>query len=313
MVCLIRARGSIRFLTIARLLSLASMLVLIILSFVGGLVSGLGQGFDLGIEWPSEPVRLLRALLQGSLEALHRILTVLAAPLVLAMAIASYRLGLVFYISLAGVALLIATSITGRMILLTLGGYIGQPIAPMVYSFNNLFATLAIGSASLVYRMLASGMISMAYGEKRIPMILHRGAAGWGIIASFIGAYMLGYTKTTQNPLPRDIFSLSISSPIDLIVKLHIVSGALAVILTIIATIARRSRDPWSLTALIASIAQPAAGLILLSRVSTDPWSPGVFLAIHLILAQLIVIGNGVPYMAYLLGRKIVSGAYEHR
>lgn len=313
MVYLIRARGSIGLPTIARLLSLASMLVLILLSFVGGLVSGLGQGFDLGIEWPSEPVRLLRALLQGSLEPLHRILTVLAAPFVLAMAIASYRLGPVFYISLVGVALLIATSITGRMVLLALGGYIGQPIAPLIYSFNNLFATLTIGSAALVYRMLASDIVSMAYNEKRTPMILHRGAAGWGIIASFIGAYMLGYTKTTQNPIPRDVFSLSISSPIDLIVRLHIASGALGVILTIIATIARRSRDPWSLTALVASIAQPAAGLILLSRVSTDPWAPGVFLALHLILAQLIVLGNGVPYMAYILGRGMASKAYKHR
>jgi cytochrome bd-type quinol oxidase subunit 1 len=47
------------------LISLVTFIELLLLSFVGGLVSGLGQGFDLGIEWPSESVKLIRAFLQG--------------------------------------------------------------------------------------------------------------------------------------------------------------------------------------------------------------------------------------------------------
>ncbi|MEM4971199.1 MAG: hypothetical protein QXE01_08115, partial [Sulfolobales archaeon] len=98
------------------LISLASLIELLMLSFVGGLVSGLGQGFDLGIDWPSEPVRLIRTFLQGSLEPLHRILTVVAAPLLIALTIAIARVRNIYrgaiYISIASIALLALTALT---------------------------------------------------------------------------------------------------------------------------------------------------------------------------------------------------------
>lgn len=287
------------------LISLASLIELLMLSFVGGLVSGLGQGFDLGIDWPSEPVRLIRTFLQGSLEPLHRILTVVAAPLLIALTIAIARVRNIYreaiYISIASIALLALTALTGRAILFALGGYIEQPYASLIYSINNLLATLTIGSVGVLVGILSRGWRERYGGEKRSAMIIHRGASAWGLIASFLGAYMLGYTKTTQNPIPGSLFSLSIASHIDLILKIHVLSGAIAIALTFTAFAIRRSRDVWAYMALASSIAQPLLGLLLLYRASHYAWAPGIFLPLHLISAQLIVIGNGVPYMLYLL------------
>jgi hypothetical protein len=290
------------------LISLVTFIELLLLSFVGGLVSGLGQGFDLGIEWPSEPVKLIRAFLQGSLEALHRILTVVAAPLLTVLTLSIARVGGIYrgalYISIASIALLSLTALTGRAILFALGGYIEQPYASLIYSINNLLATLTIGSVGVLVGILSRGWKERYGFEKRLTMIIHRGASAWGLVASFLGAYMLGYTKTTQNPLPGSLFSFSIVSHIDLILKIHVLSGALAIILTYIAFAMRRSRDAWVFMALVASIAQPLLGLLLLYRASHYAWAPGIFLPLHLVSAQLIVIGNGVPYIMYLLSSR---------
>jgi hypothetical protein len=290
-----------------RLVAFISLAELLILSFVGGLVSGLGQGFDLGIEWPSEPVKLIRALLQGSLEPLHRILTVLSAPflVILAIMVSSVRRSYPFILfsSLLSILFLTLTAITGRMILLALGGYIEQPMASLTYSLNNLLATLTIGSVAMVTGILDHGLRVKISGERRIAVILHRGASAWGLIAAFLGAYMLGYTKTTQQPLPSDLFSLSISSAIDIILKAHVLSGLIAVLLTLAAYALRKSRDAWSTAALIASLFQPLLGLALLYRASHYAWAPGIYLPLHLIAAQVIIIGNAIPYLLYLYNR----------
>ncbi len=291
----------------ARLIAIISLAELLFLSFVGGLVSGLGQGFDLGIEWPSEPVRLIRAFLQGSLEPLHRILTVLSAPFLAILTLAAFRLRksywLILPVSILSVLFLTLTAITGRMILLALGGYIGQPIAPLIYSINNLLATLTIGSAAMILGILDHGLQSRILEERKAPLILHRGASAWGLIAAFLGAYILGYTKTAQQ-LPGNVLSLSIGSTIDIVIKAHMVSGLVAVLLTLAAYALRRSRDVWSTAALIASLLQPLLGLALLSRASLSPWAPGVYLPMHLIAAQLIIIGNAIPYLLYIYSRR---------
>jgi hypothetical protein len=290
------------------LISLVTFIELLLLSFVGGLVSGLGQGFDLGIEWPSEPVKLIRAFLQGSLEPLHRILTVVAAPLLTVLTLSIARVGGIYrgalYISIASIALLSLTALTGRAILFALGGYIEQPYASLIYSINNLLATLTIGSVGVLVGILSRGWKERYGFEKRLTMIIHRGASAWGLVASFLGAYMLGYTKTTQNPIPSSLFSLSIVSYLDIVLKIHVLSGALSIALTLAAFAMRMHRDAWSFIASVASIAQPLIGLLLLYRASHYAWAPGIFLPIHLVLAQLIIIGNGVPYVLYLLGQR---------
>jgi len=288
-----------------RLIALASLIELFLLSFVGGLVSGLGQGFDLGIEWPSEPVRLIRAFLEGSLEPLHRILTLLAAPfLIVLLALTGIYRRIypeAFYAAIFSIVLLTATAITGRLILLALGGYFEQPYASLIYSANNLLATLTIGSVAVALGLLSKRGWEIYQGERRAAMIAHRGAAAWGIIASFLGAYMLGYTKTSQASIPGTIFDIEAWSHIDAVLKAHALSGAFAVILSISAFALRRRRDAWAFAALASSIVQPLAGFSLLYRASQYTWAPGVYLPIHLILAQLIVVSNGAPYLAYFV------------
>ncbi len=288
----------------ARVIATISLAELLLLSFVGGLTSGLGQGFDLGIEWPSEPVKLLRTLLQGSLEPLHRILTILSAPFLAILALTAFRIRreywLIFPIVVLSILFLVLTAITGRMILLALGGYLEQPIASLMYSFNNLLATLTIGAVAMALGILNSRLCNDLLGERRASLILHRGASAWGLIAAFLGAYVLGYTKTTQQNLPSSIFSLSIGSTIDMAVKAHMISGLVAVLLTFVAYSLRRSRDGWSTAALAAAIAQPLLGIALLFRASQYSWAPGIYLPLHLIAAQIIIIGNAMPYLLYL-------------
>lgn len=300
----------------ARIVATISLVELLMLSFVGGLTSGLGQGFDLGVEWPSEPAKLLRTLLQGSLEPLHRILTVLSAPFLVLLAITAFRVRdkhqLIFPLSMLSILFLAFTAITGRMILYALGGYVEQPMASLIYSVNNLLATLTIGSVAMVLGILNSGLHNKLLGERRVSLILHRGASAWGLIAAFLGAYMLGYTKTTQQQLPSDAFSPSISSAIDIVVKIHMISGVAAVLLTLAAYTLRRSRDAWSTAALAASIIQPSLGLALLSRASQYPWAPGIYLPLHLIAAQIIIIGNAIPYLLYLYQGIILSRRAFH-
>lgn len=295
---------------IARIIASISLAELLLLSFVGGLTSGLGQGFDLGIEWPSEPVKLLRTLLQGSLEPLHRILTILSAPFLAILAVVAFRTRkkywLIFPLSFLSTLFLALTAITGRMILYALGGYLEQPIASMIYPINNLLATLTIGAVAMELGILNDKLCNSLLEERKAPLILHRGASAWGLIAAFLGAYMLGYTKTTQQQLPGSIFSLSTISAIDIVVKVHMISGLAAVLLTFAAYLLRSSRDVWSTAALAASLIQPLLGTALLLRASHYSWAPGVYLPLHLIAAQIIVIGNAIPYLLYLY-TKIVS------
>lgn len=292
----------------ARITAAISLAELLILSFVGGLVSGLGQGFDLGVEWPSEPVKLVKTLLQGSLEPLHRILTVLSAPLLVALILMVSRVRkshwMILPLSILPLLFLTLTAITGRMILYALGGYIDQPVAPLIYSLNNLLATLTIGSTAITLSVMDRGLLDTVSRERKTALILHRGASAWGLIAAFLGAYILGYTKTTQQSLQGDLFSLSISSPIDIVVKIHMISGLIAVVLTMVAYIMRRSRDAWSTSALIASIIQPLLGFALLFRASHYSWAPGIYLPLHLIAAQIIIIGNAIPYLLYLYNKE---------
>lgn len=276
---------------------------ILLLSFLGGLVSGLGQGFDLGIDWPSEPLRLLRAALQGSLEPVHRILTVIAAPLLAAftVALARSRIGLRLpaLLGILSLTFLALTALTGRLILLALGGYFEQPLASLIYSINNLFSTLTLG-ALVTARVAAEppGPVE----RRRAALLLHRGAAAWGLIASFLGALILGYTKTTGEAVDVGLIpSTTPSSWVEIVFRAHQLAGLAAILLTLAAVVYRRGAGAWGLGALAASLVQPLLGLALALRISTSPWAPGVFLPFHLIAAQVIVVGNWAEYAPLLL------------
>lgn len=285
---------------------------ILVLSFVGGLVSGLGQGFDLGIDWPSEPIKLLRTALQGSLEPVHRILTIIAVPLLTAfpIALARARLGrrLPLILGILSLAFLATTAMTGRLILMALGGYFEQPFASLIYSINNLFATLTLGTI-VTARIAAEIGASWPPGERGKALVLHRGAAAWGLVASFLGALILGYTKTTGRAVDLSFVPSSAPSTwIEAVFRAHQLAGLLAVMLTLAAVIYRRGAGAWGMLALAASLLQPLAGLALVLRISASPWAPGIFLPLHLVAAQLIVVGNWAEYASHLLrdrsGRK---------
>jgi hypothetical protein len=94
-------------------------------SFSGALTAGLGQGFDLGTEWPGALYRLIEAAAAGSFEPIHRFSTVAAGIAVFAAALRHRRDTPLF--ALGAAASLVATALTGRVVLLALGGEVPKP------------------------------------------------------------------------------------------------------------------------------------------------------------------------------------------
>ena len=58
-----------------------------------------------------------------------------------------------------------------------------------------------------------------------------------------------------------------------------------------------RPINPWIASAAIASILQPAVGYALYINALADPEAPGVLLAVHALLAQVVIVGNVVNYV----------------
>jgi len=89
------------------------------------LTAGLGQGFDLGTEWPGALYRLVEAAAGGSFEPIHRFSTVVAG---VAAAVFAARYWRRTRLWAAGALLsLVATAMTGRVVLLALGGQVPPP------------------------------------------------------------------------------------------------------------------------------------------------------------------------------------------
>jgi hypothetical protein len=152
-------------------------------SFSGALTAGLGQGFDLGTEWPGALYRLIEAVAASSFEPIHRFSTVAAGTAVFATALQHPRDAPLF--ALGAAASLVATALTGRVVLLALGGEVPKPWAYFVYPINNFFAFLT------AFFALALAVEKVAWRRR----ILLRGAAFWSVATSLSGAYILGVHK----------------------------------------------------------------------------------------------------------------------
>jgi len=108
-----------------RRLPLLAYFLVLWTSFSGALTAGLGQGFDLGTEWPGALYRLIEAAAAGSFEPIHRFSTVAAGIAVFAVALRHRRDAPLF--ALGAAASLVATALTGRVVPLALGGEVPKP------------------------------------------------------------------------------------------------------------------------------------------------------------------------------------------
>ncbi len=259
-------------------------------TFTGGLTAGLGMGFDLGVEWPSTPLRLVGAIILGSVEPVHRLLTVATGILFVLALVVTARLGSrkLLLVSVLGVLALALVALTGRMVLLVLGGVIVPPLAYLVYPLNNGLALLA----SLSMAVLAS----LVDRPRRLSMAsAFRGAALWGTVASLTGAYMLGVQKihgeAAVGALPP---ALSLG---ELPWLLHLVAGGLAVLLALVGIYINRLLTFWGVAVMLSAVAQPVLGLALYFGALHDPWAPGLPTALHTLFAHLLVISSAVLYL----------------
>ncbi len=259
-------------------------------TFTGGLTAGLGMGFDLGVDWPSTPLKLLGALILGSLEPVHRLLTVATGVLFLLALLVTARLGSrrLLVISILGIVALALVALTGRMVLLVLGGVIAPPLAYLVYPANNGLALLA----ALTMAVLAS---LVDRPRRLVKASLFRGAAFWGIVAALTGAYMLGMQK-----IHRDV-AVGALPPMpslgELPWLLHLGAGGLAVLLALLGVYVNRLASFWGLAALVSAAAQPVLGLALYFGALHDPWAPGLPTALHTLFAHLLVVSTAVIYL----------------
>ncbi|AAL63420.1 possible respiratory chain protein [Pyrobaculum aerophilum str. IM2] len=266
-------------------------------SFVGGLTAGLGQGFDLGTQWPGPVLTMVLLAISGSFEPIHRFLTVLTSALYVAVFAYSLRIRSRVVVGLAALALafLIATALTGRAVLLVLGGEIKPPLAFAIYPLNNSLALLTAATMALLW--------SLVTPVKTYSHILaYRGAAFWGFVASVSGAYILGYHKITKTPLSYSIPPALTASEIPWII--HLVAAALSVALAIYAFLKSGERDFWHWAALTSALAQPITGVLMFVGASRDPWAPGPQTALHAAFAHLLVISAFVIYARGRFGRR---------
>lgn len=276
-----------------RLVQLAFLTGLAV-SFVGGLTAGLGMGFDLGTQWPGPPETLIVAALRGSLEPVHRFLTVAAGVLYVAVLAYAFKArGRVLALAASAVGFLVATALTGRMVLLVLGGEVPPPYSYAVYPLNNALALFTVGAMALLWAMLTPA-------EPADRAYLYRGAAAWGFLSSVTGAYMLGYHKIT-----REQFQYSLWPPTpDPVWALHILGAALMSALGAAALLLDRKADFWRLAFATSLVAQPLTGLLMIQGASADPWAPGVQTGFHAVFAHLAVISSFVIYAKSRYGRR---------
>ncbi|MFN3803838.1 MAG: respiratory chain protein [Pyrobaculum sp.] len=272
----------------------SAFISVLLVSFTGGLTAGLGHGFDLGTAWPGEPLVVLLTLIQGSLEPVHRLLTIAAGVLYVVVFALALRTGArpLVYLAATALAFLIATALTGRVVLLVLGGEVPAPWSYAVYPLNNALALAAAMSMALLASMFTPP-VSTRGGY------LFRGAAFWGAVASISGAYILGYHKITRTPLQYGL----IPTFDDLPWLIHLLSATVAVALAA-AGLAINKRGVWHWLLLASLLAQPATGLLMYLGASTDPWAPGPQAGLHAAFAHLFVIS---AFVIYVRGRQWTS------
>jgi hypothetical protein len=248
-------------------------------SFSGALTAGLGQGFDLGTEWPGALYRLIEAAAAGSFEPIHRFSTVAAGIAVFAAALRHRRDAPIF--ALGAAVSLVATALTGRVVLLALGGEVPKPWAYFVYPINNFFAFLT------AFFVLALAVEEVAWRRR----ILLRGAAFWSVAASLSGAYILGVHKIDRVPFQYTLAPTPESAPL----LLHLAAAALAVAL---AAAAALHGSGWMRRVLLAAAAmQAVTGVLLYFGALQDTWAPGPQAAFHAAFAHLMATVSAVAYL----------------
>ena len=257
-------------------------------SFTGALTAGLGQGFDLGTQWPGNAVALVLKAVEGSFEPVHRFFTVATGVLYLLVFLAAWRVGgrlrLVAALALASLA---ATALTGRVVLQVLGGEVPPPISYVVYPLNNFFAL----ATALLMALLASLLEPRRY--KARLAFFYRGAAFWGAVASVSGAYILGYHKIVKAPLAYSLWPPSW----DLAWLIHLAAALLAVAFSLVALASGFSPSLWHILLALSIVVQPLTGLLMFYGASADPWAPGPQTAFHGAFAHLLVVSAFVLYL----------------
>jgi len=270
-------------------LYLASFISALVTTGTGTSTAGLGQGFDLGTTWPGTPQLLLSKILEGSLEPIHRLATVVTGILYTAALIYALRHGdkLEKVVVSLAFGFLIATAITGRMVLLALGRELPEPWLYLIYPINNALALMT----SLSMAVAATINLSASAGGGGRPVVLLRGAAVWGALASVYGAYVTGLHKISR--------AWEWSSLLAFPWGLHPVMGALAVVLGVVAYVLLMPRCVWGRIMVAAAVLLPLLGLVTYHYASVNPWAPGIWLGLHGALAHLYTVSSTVLYLAY--------------
>jgi hypothetical protein len=262
-----------------RRLPLVAYLLVLWTSFTGALTAGLGQGFDLGTEWPGALYRLVESAAGGSFEPIHRLSTVVAGVAVAAFAVRYWRQTRLW--AAGALLLLVATALTGRMVLLALGGQVPPPWSFFVYPVNNFFALLT------AFFLLAAAVDSVDWRRS----VLLRGAAFWSVVASLSGAYMLGLHKIQRVPFQYQLAPTLDSAPL----LLHIAAAFLAVSLAVAASMRVGSWVGRVLAA--AAVMQAATGGLMYLGATGDSWAPGPQTALHTVFAHVMATTSAVAYI----------------
>jgi len=260
-------------------LPLLAYLLVLWTSFTGGLTAGLGHGFDLGTEWPGALYRLLDAVASGSFEPLHRFSTVAAGLAVVLFAVRYWRRAKPW--AVGALASLLATALTGRVVLLTLGGEVPPPWSFLVYPVNNLFAFLT------AFMLLAAAVEQTGWRRS----VLLRGAAFWSVASSLSGAYILGLHKIQRSPFQYQLAPAPESVPL----FLHVAAAVLAVSLAIAAAL--RVGGWISRVLLAAAAVQAATGVFMYLGAVENTWAPGPQTALHTVFAHVMATTSAVAYI----------------
>ncbi len=260
-------------------LPLIAYLLVLLTSFTGGLTAGLGQGFDLGTEWPGALYKLLGSVASGSFEPIHRFSTVTAGVAVVAAAVRHWKRSKLF--ALGAVGSLVATVFTGRVVLLTLGGEVPPPWSYLVYPLNNFLAFLT------AFFVLALAVESLTWRRR----VLLRGVAFWSIAASLSGAYMLGVHKIERAPFQYQLSLTPESAPL----LLHITAGAIAVILALAAALYGSGWMRWALFTGVA--VQSVSGVFMYLGALENTWAPGPQVSLHTAFAHVMATVSATAYL----------------
>jgi len=289
-------------------LALITLALVIVEIFIGSLVSGLGQGYDLGASWPGSVGKILSAIRGGSLEPVHRVMS--AALGVIYATLIGYSffrwIHLARGIKYSIIFSLVFFAVTvwmGRLILLALGGYLQQPWSYLVFPINHVSATLA---AAFLSSLVA---LSGKYygGHDSLLKILLRGTVAWGLIATALGSLIVGITKTGAGHFDVQYFTSyvsGVSSTSQLFIP-WIIHGLASLITIALASCAltlsliRHKPNPWITMAGISAILQLLVGYAVYMNTQASQESPGIFLGIHALLSQLIIQGTLIGYLSF--------------